>query len=237
MTDIAHGYTLIDIDYLAKAAARAATGALDGLTRYQLAWSAIAEHLVTAEEPPTRWDLKKTGWQAINREVTACMHARGYRDGHAYNGPLSSPGYAVYWHQVGDEPATDRLIDHIAAEQIGDRFTLEEGRVVEALGRHDDHALAAASLGMGYGTFSSRLSEARAKFLRHWYAPDPAPPRRGHDKRRGTHPPRTHCRAGHELAGENLHIQRRKGGKVERICRACERARRRARKAGKAAAA
>ncbi|MFI0822234.1 hypothetical protein ACH4TX_41635 [Streptomyces sp. NPDC021098] len=234
---VAAGYTMHDIDRLAKTAAGLAPAyGLDGLTRYQIAWSAIAEHLVTIDQPPTRRELVGVGWQAINEELTACMHARGYRDDHAHNGPASSPRYATYWHQTGEESALDRLVDHLAAVQIGDRFTLLEGRVVEALARYEDHARAAAALGMSYGSFSCRLAEARRRFRTHWYAPDTPPPVLRHDKRRGNTPPRTHCDDGHEMAGDNVYLRRRKGRAPERICRACERVRSVARQQQKAAA-
>lgn len=223
---VAVGYTLHDLDHLAKTAAGLAPAyGLDGLTRYQTAWSAIAEHLVTVDQPPTRRDLIDVGWQAINQELSACMHARGYRDGHSHNGPASSPRYATYWHQTGEEPAVDRLVDHLAAVQIGDRFTLAEGRAVEALARYGDYATAAAALGMPYQRFHRQVSEARRRFRRHWYAPDTPPPMRGHDKRRGNTVPRTHCDAGHEMVGDNVYLRRRKGRAPERVCRACERVR------------
>lgn len=237
-THISHGYTLTDLDQLAKTAAAAASAAgLDGLTRYQTAWSAIAEHLVTIDTAPTRRDLVNAGRQAINSEITACLHARGYRSGHAHQGPASSPRYLQYWNDPGDDNAIDRLIDHTAARQIGDLFTAAQGAAVEALARHDDHATAAASLGVGYGTFSTRLSAARATFRTAWFAPETPPPVTRHDKRRGTQPPRTHCTAGHEMTGDNVRIQVRKGGKRERMCRACEHERSIARWAAQKAAA
>lgn len=218
-------YTLTEIDRLAKTAATAApAGGLDGYTRYSLAWSAIAEALCTTEQP-TRRDLIHAGWQAINAEITACLHARGYKGGHAHQGPASSPRYNQFWYPVGDESAIDRLVDHIAAQQAGEVFTRAQGAAVEALATHDDHALAAAALGIAYKTFASRLAEARRAFRAVWYAPDAPPPITRHDKRRGNTTPRTHCAANHLMGGDNLRIRHRKGGKTERICRACETAR------------
>lgn len=234
---IAAGYTMDDLDRLAKTAAGLAPAyGLDGLTRYQTAWSAIAEHLITADQPPTRRELVGVGWQAINQELTACMHARGYRDGHAHNGPASSPRYVTYWHQTGEESAVDRLVDHLAAVQIGDRFTLAEGRALEALARYGDYATAAAALDMPYQRFHRHVSQARRRFRRHWYAPETPPPASGHDKRRGNRPPRAHCDAGHELVGDNVYLRRRKSRAPERVCRACERERSVARWQQKAAA-
>ena len=231
MTNIAHGYTLADLDRLAKTAAAAApTTGLDGYTRYTLAWSAIAEALCDKQRHSRR-DLINTGWQAINTEITACLHARGYKEGHVHNGPASSPRYIQFWHPVGDDNAIDRLIEHIAARQAGEVFTRAQGQAVEALGRHDDHALAARSLGIGYGTFSTRLSAARAAFHAAWYAPDTPPTITRHDKRRGNQPPRTHCGAGHAMNGDNVRIRRRRGGRTERVCRACESGRQQARAA------
>lgn len=230
MPEIRHGYTLADIDRLAKTAATAApTAGLDGYTRYSLAWSAIAEALC-AEEEPTRRDLVQAGWQAINREITACLHARGYLAGHAGNGTASSPRYMRYWTPVGGDNAIDRLVDHIAAQQAGDVFTAAQGSAVDALAWLEDHTLAADALGIGYGTFSTRLAEARARFRAVWYAPETPPRTTRHDKRRGNRPPRTHCAAGHPMDGDNLQTRRRKGGKTERICRTCEADRGRARR-------
>ncbi|GAA3032608.1 hypothetical protein GCM10020000_07050 [Streptomyces olivoverticillatus] len=169
---VVHGFTLADIDSLARTAVSAARAVgMDGLTRYQTAWSTIAEHLVEAEEPPSRTELIRAGWRAINAETAACLHARGYRNGHAHQGPASSPRYLQYWNTPLEDNAIDRLVDHLAAVQIGDLFTRAQGEAVEALARHDDHALAAASLGIPYKTFASRLSAARQRFQAAWYAP------------------------------------------------------------------
>lgn len=230
---ILHGWTITDLDRLAKTAAAAApAGGLDGLTRYQTAWSAIAEALVTAEDTPTRRALVRVGWQAINHELTACLHARGYRGGHVYAGPASSPRYIQFWYSPQGDDAIDRLVEHLAAAQIGELFTPAEGRAVEALAVHGDHALAAEALGLTYKGMASNLAAARRKFRAAWFAPDTPPPMHGHDRRRGNTEPRTHCVAGHQLDGDNLRLHRRRDGKVERVCRACEAKRGRARREG-----
>lgn len=221
-----YGYTLADIESFARIAIGAArSGGLDAYTCYTLAWSAIAETLITATTPPTRWDLIQAGWAAIHAELAACMHARGYQSGNTTAGQGASPRYHQYWYVPDDDGAVERVVDGLAAVQIGYEFTAAEGSAVEALALHGDHQAAADALGVGYGTFSTRLSAARSRFRGLWFAPESAPPVRRHDKRRGNKPPGTHCSAGHEMAGDNVRVRIRRGRKRERVCRACERKR------------
>src|SRR5690606_16459965 len=66
MTQIKHGYTLADLDDMARAAVavdRLLVG--DAHYRHSIAYSAIAEALYASEEPPDRAHLIRVGWQAI----------------------------------------------------------------------------------------------------------------------------------------------------------------------------
>jgi hypothetical protein len=235
---IRHGYTLKDLDRLARiAAASARTGGLDSATCHGLAWSGIAEHLCTADEAPSRRDLVRAGQNAVHVELAACMHARGYQSGNTPAGPGASPRYWQYWHGPPEPNAMDRLIDHVAAIQIGELFTATEGSAVEALAIHEDYAAAADALGITYKRLAARIAAARRRFRTHWFAPDTPPQVRGHDKRRGNRPPRTHCLVGHSLDGDNLRIQLRRGGSRERCCRTCDRVRNKARWAAQKPAA
>ncbi|NGO71826.1 hypothetical protein [Streptomyces boncukensis] len=219
-----HGYTVHDIDRLARiAAASAHSGGLDAPTRHDLAWSGIAEALVAAEDTPTRQGLIHVGRNAVHAELAACMHARGYQSGNTTAGSDASPRWATYWRTPPEPNAMDRLVEHLAAVQIGDMFTMSEGRAVEALAVHEEYAQAAEALGLSYKTFAAHIAAARRRFRSHWFAPDTAPPVRGHDKRRGSQEPQTHCGRGHLLDGDNLRIQIRRRGRRERVCRACVR--------------
>ncbi|GAA2218388.1 hypothetical protein GCM10010400_75590 [Streptomyces aculeolatus] len=229
---VGHGYSLADVDRLARTSVAAARGAgVDAATRYGLAWSAIAETIVGATEPPARAELVQAGWKAIHAELRAVLHARGYRDGHVYEGAGSSPRYWRYWWTPADEGAVDRVTDAIAVQQALAVLTPTQLDAVAALAAHDDYAAAAEALGWPYKRLASRVAEGRRRIAAAWYAPDSPPARRGHDKRRGTHAPRERCSAGHLLDGDNVRVRRRRGGKAERICRSCEAARSQARAA------
>lgn len=235
-TAIRHGYTLADLDRLARTAAVTAHGgALDPLTRYQLAWSAIAEHLAAASDHPTRADLLAAGRAEIHADLAAALHARGYQSVAA--GPGSMPRWCAYWHHPDSDRAEDRVTDSIAIGQTLTLLTRRQRQAVTALAVLGDYPEAAAALGLSYARCAALIAEARRAVWAAWYAPDAPPSYRGHDKRRGSHLPRTHCPSGHALDGDNLRLRRRTRGRVERVCRACESERARTRWAARAEAA
>lgn len=230
-----------DLDKLAAAACTYDRSmASDATTRYDIAWSAIAEALCMADEPPQWHDLFTVGWHAIYAEVREMRHLFGQRDKDGTNEVASSPRFRQYWTLPPAYPE-DGLVERLAMPQILAVLTDTYRDAVVALAVHDDYQRAADALGISYGALTFRLSTARRTFRTHWYAPETAPPAKGTDRRVGsrTKPPRTHCGEGHELTRDNVYRRPnpKPGRRGERACRACESERSRARWARKKEAA
>lgn len=225
-TVIAHGYTMRDLDRLAASACTYDRSmASDTTTRYETAWSAIAEALCSTEEPPEWHDLFTVGWRAIYAEVREMRHLFGQRDKDGTNEVASSQRFRQYWTLPPERPE-EGIAERMAVPQILAALTDTERAAVIALAVHDDYQAAADALGIKYTTMTMRMSSARKKFRAHWYAPETAPPVKGTDRRVGsrTQALRTHCRNGHELSGDNVYRRPnpKPGRRGERRCRACE---------------
>lgn len=234
---VAHGYTMRDLDKLAASACTYDRSmASDATTRYDIAWSAIAEALCLADEPPQWHDLFTVGWRAIYAEVREMRHLFGQRDKDGTNEVASSPRFRQYWTLPPAYPE-DGLIERLAVPQVLARLTDAERAAVIALAVHDDYQAAADTLGIKYAAMTARIGSARRRFRAHWYAPEAAPPVKGTDRRVGsrTQTLRTHCPNGHELTGDNVYRRPnpKPGRRGERRCRACEKDRGKARWARK----
>jgi hypothetical protein len=236
-TEVAHGYTMRDLDRLAASACTYDRSmASDATTRYEIAWSAIAEALCTATEPPDWHELFTVGWRAIYAEVREMRHMFGHRDKDGTNEVASSQRFRQYWTLPPDRPE-EGIAERMALPQILAVLSPTEREAVVALAVHDDYQAAADSLGINYGALTARLIAARKRFRAHWYAPETAPPVKGTDRRVGsrTKPLRTHCSNNHELTGDNVYRRPnpKPGKRGERVCRQCEIARGKARWARK----
>lgn len=219
-TEIAHGYTLADLNRLAaKACAADRSLAGDMTTRYDTAWSAIALALVEAERWPRPESLVRAGWQAIYAEIRAMQHTYGYSEHTRDLGPRA----CAYWTRRPTDHAEDRVIEPLAVRQILPTLTPGQRAAVHALAVHDDYQAAADSLGLAYRTFCARIRAARAQFHARWYAPDTTPPRCGMDKRVRSHTLPNHCPHGHEFTPENTWRPPGGGGRRCRTCLAANR--------------
>lgn len=229
MNDIRFGYSMRDIDEMARSACVADRSmASDMHTRFDVAWSAIAEHLCAADQVPELADLVRVGWQAIYSEVRAMRHTFGQVRDDPNAEVASGTRFVQYWH-MPPVHADEGLVERLAAQQILDTLGDVYREAVVALAVHDDYGRAADALGLKYSTLTMRISVARKEFRHLWFAPEPAPSITGTDRRIGsrTKALRTHCNAGHELTPDNVYCRPRKGkrARTERVCRMCERER------------
>ena len=234
---IRHGYTLRDLNRMARAACIAdRTLSSDLTTRFDTAWSAIATALCEADQPPTRNALVETGWKAIYADVKAARRLYGVDSTGRSGEVASAPRYAAYWTHIPHQP-DEGIIERLAVHQILATLPEHLREAVVALAVHDDYQKAAAALGIKYTALTVRMSLARRQFRARWFAPESAPPIRGTDRRVGSHSrgAPTHCPRGHEYTPENT-IRRPSKPRVRR-CRACDVARDAARRAAKKAAA
>lgn len=172
-TNLWHGYSLNAIDRLARTAAACAPGGriLDPSDRYHAAWSAIAETLATATEPPTRSDLFAAGANAVSRAGQDYRHTWGMtRTWASSEGDIA--GYRRYWELARRTTASpeEPVVDRTALTQIWPCLSLTHQQVLWALAVHDgDHRAAATSLGKTLLTYRSHLKNARAAYRALWH--------------------------------------------------------------------
>ena len=222
---VAHGYTMRDLGRAARAACAAdRTLSSDVVTRYDVAWSAIAEHLCAAQVRPSWDELVRAGWQAIYREVREVGRLYGV-DRQERSGQVgSAPRFAAYWTggRMRTESAAEALVERMAVWQVLGTLGQAQREAVVALAVEDDYQAAADMLGIRYGTLTARLRTGRARFRVRWFAPETAPPSRGTDRRVGSRTQSDHCPSGHEYTPENTV---RRPSSRGRLCRECERLR------------
>jgi DNA-directed RNA polymerase specialized sigma24 family protein len=159
VTELRHGYTLADLDVLAKsAAANNHTMAADHRDLYHAAWSAIVDLLYASEYPPARHDLAREGKAAIWRLVRDHRQTYGYHDRDWYNGiGFRSPRFATYWHQPAEAPYEERFTDHLAVGQVFAALPARLQQVLLAAAAHDgDYIAAATALDMPPGSRTGR---------------------------------------------------------------------------------
>lgn len=230
--EVRHGYTMLDLHRLARAAVRADRSmALDVADARDIAWSAIAEHLCSVEDHPHHNELVQVGWQAIYRTVREGYRGRGYSDGnYGVDGAPTMPRFVQFWGSAVTPSPEESIVEHIAVRQVMAKLKPIDRDAVVALAVHDDYVRAADALGLNYTALTVRLSAARKRALGLWHEGEtPYRPRRT-DRRVESHitPLATLCGQGHEWTPENTRIRHRtmRGKpKRERVCRQCERER------------
>ncbi|MFD1832430.1 hypothetical protein ACFSJS_22685 [Streptomyces desertarenae] len=164
-----HGYTLTDLDHLARTVATSNLvwwAASDRDDLYTAAWHGIVEHLYTAHEKPTRTDLRNAGLTALEHDTRNTMRHRG-----AIHDGRTGQRYAAYWEWAGRAtPGPEAtVIDRHALHQIWPRLSPRHRQVLAALAATGDHTQAAAALGLAAGTYRSHLFAARRTFLALWH--------------------------------------------------------------------
>lgn len=184
-----YGYTLADIHALARFAVHLAGDmASDWRDRYDVAYSAIAEAIYAATDHPTRQALLTAGRVALYRMVRAHHQTYGYYrahdDGNAH-GVGSSPSFRAYWLAPEEAPFEEGLIERQALAQILTQLSKRELEALYALAALDDYHAAAESMGVGYVTYKSMLSKARAKFRAFWHQGESPSRQWGTDRRCG----------------------------------------------------
>jgi DNA-directed RNA polymerase specialized sigma24 family protein len=163
--DPLHGWTLAGIHSAAcMAVTMAGPKACDVQDRFGAAWSAIAEAILTADDPPSAWDLRWAGVKAIQ------LMDREERRQHGLNRANDdAEGFWMYWFP-GSVPSPEAgVIDRLASAQIWDELRPVHQSALLALAAHDDRESAAAACGKHPATFNSHLSGARRAFLALWH--------------------------------------------------------------------
>ncbi|WP_147268756.1 hypothetical protein [Sphaerisporangium album] len=171
--EVRHGYTVADLDELARQAAYRSRWRFQGfLERYELAWSVIAEQLCASVIPPTRYELIAHGEKTIWRQVVQNSAYRGVVIDHperSQNGFM--PRYYAYW-QTHASPTPSHegwIVDRLAFWQIWRRMGRRNRQVLWALAEYGDYDGAAKALRVSRKGFPTMLSLARQQFFRLWH--------------------------------------------------------------------
>jgi hypothetical protein len=172
-TLLRHGYTVADLERLARKAAFASRWRFLPLSeRRDIARFAIVEHLLTTPEGPEYWFLVSLGETAIWAHVEKEGRYRGRYIASSHVEPgTGMPRFHRYWTTAAQPTRSpeDRIVDVMALKQIWSRLSRPHQAVLLALAAHDDYQVAAASLGREYHGFVSTVSTARQQFLRLWH--------------------------------------------------------------------
>lgn len=170
-----HGYNLADLDKLARAAVWRIWGIhLDYQTRYELAWSAIAEHLYAApdDHPPAPRDLICAGQDAIAAHVDSEQRCHGW-DREAGR---EMPRWAAYWTGRALREPEAGLIERMALWQVWPELTDAQRGAFLAVAACGTYDAAADSLGIAVKTLRNHLDAGRKRFLALWHEHE-TPPR------------------------------------------------------------
>ncbi|MFD0855677.1 hypothetical protein ACFQ07_25775, partial [Actinomadura adrarensis] len=184
-----HGYNLADLERLTRMSIARVYGlSIDYRTRYDTAWSAIAEALYAADARPEPNDLVLAGQKAISQYGHDEMHHRGYDTN---KGGGCMPKFAAYWldkrSQPGPEPG---VVERFTLAQIWEQLPDKHRQVLHALAVCDDYRAAAGMVGKSYGAYLMAISRARAAFLELWHEGEEPSRPWGFDRRssQGTRP-------------------------------------------------
>lgn len=228
MTELAHGYTLDDLNQMARAAVVAdRLMAMPIDERFDIAWSAIAFELCAAEETPDRQALVRVGWQAIYRHVRDGRRQRGVNDDHD-----TMPRFVMFWGTGVTSSPEDAIVEKLGIRQAIEVLRGPNREAVLAFAIHGDYQRAADALGIQYRALVARLGVARSRVDAAWFG-DETPRKRQIDRRVESYakPPAAECSKGHAYTPENTRIRHRMlRGKpnTSRVCRTCESGKKRA---------
>jgi hypothetical protein len=171
-TELRHGYTLADIHKLTMIAVLKDYWHRDMSLdeRQDLAWSAIAECLYGHDGSPTRHELIHAAQTAIGEQWRTDRGSHGipYQK---LGTSKDMPNFWRYWWTCtgpthGPE---ERVVDRLALHQIWTELSPRSRAVLLALATHDDHNLAAESLGIARPVYNHWLSQARNSFYALWH--------------------------------------------------------------------
>lgn len=162
------GFTMADVDRLAKVAAHRHGGSTDYDDRYESAWFAIVSDLYTAEDPTER-DLLFAGVRGVQEAVAQRNQAQGRSSRHGYEYG-SAPAFGKYWNERVVDPSHE---NHIVERQaLGEALATLTGEQYEALAAaavSDTLPAAADALGWSYHVFLRHFYAAREQIRALWF--------------------------------------------------------------------
>lgn len=170
--ELRHGYTLADVDGIARSAARTAGAYTSDFTeRFDLAYSAVVEALFAADDRPSGHELFDAGCLAIWRELRAAQRGWGLVPA-AGGGQRTMAAFDRYWaaHAPPTPSPEQMVVEATAGRQIWSTLTALQREALTVYAACGFSLPAAAeALGVPVKTLSARVDYARAAFLRLWH--------------------------------------------------------------------
>lgn len=168
--DLRYDYTLEHLHHITRWAVRASLAkAMDYDDRFAAAWGGVVEHLYACTEPPSSLELIQAGERALARMILDEYRHYGYAGRDGYAGAGSGTNYQRFWWTTPTPSPENRVVDRTALSQIWPRLSDGQREALAALAATEDYHAAAEALGITPGTFTQRISKARAAFLRLWH--------------------------------------------------------------------
>ncbi|MFJ8687392.1 hypothetical protein [Micromonospora wenchangensis] len=169
---LAHGWTLTDVQALARATVSTHHSQYGPWQdRYDAAHHGILTLLYTAPQPPTRRDLTRAAGRAISVWVRDEWRHHGIDEtpGLLTEGRLR-PRFVTYWDERRVTPSPEeRVVERIALAQVWARMSPAEQRVIAARAAYGDNGSAAEGLGKPRASFVVQLNQARRHFRARWF--------------------------------------------------------------------
>lgn len=169
---IRHGYTLADIDRLARVLATTRSASwCDRTDVADLCWHAIVTVLYEADQ------RLEPGWLLAAARQHVHRYVRDERREHGIprDDPWALQGTARHWTRYWNTWPTStpspepQVVERLALAQVWSTLPQIDRDALAALAVHGDYRAAADALGLGYGAFCQRIRTARWRFLHRWH--------------------------------------------------------------------
>lgn len=190
------GFTMADVDRLAKVAAYRHGGATDYEDRYDAAWFGIVSELY-GEGEPTERDLLWAGIRAVQENADERNQAQGRSRRHGYEYG-SGPAFGKFWNDRVVTPShEDGVVEKAALAQALATLTPEQYEALAAAAVCDTLHAATEALSLTPDVFLRRYYAAREQIRALWHEGEtPRVPRATADMCGSNHPREVHGRVG-----------------------------------------
>jgi len=172
--DVRHGYTVADVQRLARVAilARARSLRPTVATYPQIhgeACGLIVIYLYEQADRPAEVELLRAVDRGFSAATEKDLSFRGRPRSGDYG---TAPRFAKYWMDFATSMSAspeDRVVDHIAVRQILAHLSPARREPIIVMAATGDRDLAAEALGITRSQFTTRLTKARAAFRALWH--------------------------------------------------------------------
>lgn len=137
-----HGYTITELDGLARAATRRHHGRADSSDIYHAAWTAITDTVLTSTTKPSIHELRIAALNGICDLIRTDHRHAGRKGQNGYNDTGSAPRFARYWNPTLNR-FDDELCDLIALGQVLALLTAKQLDALIAIAQHPTEQAAA----------------------------------------------------------------------------------------------